>query len=239
MSSSPRDPAPLGALFEAAFRRFGARVTSYTVYSIAVAAIPAAVIAPLHPSTTEKLGAGVQALVVAAVALSNLLLTGLLTALVTGTARARVAHYCGAAIVGAAILGGGWAVGGPFTVILYPLVAFAPVAAAAGDASALSALATGARLALRDWGRSYGALVGLGLCGGLLFGGFLVTLSPVDGSARFVAAVALTVLLMSPIAALLQRNLYGDLTGRIVLPESVSRSQVDRGKRQKPARKRR
>jgi hypothetical protein len=80
--------------------------------------------------------------------------------------------------------------------------------------------------------------VGLGLCGGILFGGFLVTLSPVDGSARFVAAIALTVLLLSPIAALVERNLYGDLTGRTVLPESVSRLQTERGKRQKPARKR-
>jgi hypothetical protein len=238
VSSAPRDPAPLGALFEAAFRRFGSRVTSYTLYSIAVAVIPAAVIAPLHPSNVHPLSNTNLSAVVSAIVFSNLLLAGILTALVTGTLRRRAFHLLIAALGSALMIGAVWAAVGFFAAVLYPLVVFAPIAAAAGDASGPRSLLVGLRLAVRDWGRSYGALVGLGLCGGILFGGFLVTLSPVDGSARFVAAIALTVLLLSPIAALVERNLYGDLTGRTVLPESVSRLQTERGKRQKPARKR-
>jgi hypothetical protein len=32
-----------------------------------------------------------------------------------------------------------------------------------------------------------------------------------------------------------ERNLYGDLTGRVVLPASVSRDQLERGKRRRRA----
>ena len=44
-----------------------------------------------------------------------------------------------------------------------------------------------------------------------------------------------TTLVFSPLAALVERNLYGDTTGRRVLPEIVSVDQRERGKKRRPA----
>ena len=45
--------------------------------------------------------------------------------------------------------------------------------------------------------------------------------------------LALTTLVFSPLAALVERNLYGDATGRTVLPQSVSVDQRERGSKRR------
>ena len=230
-----REPAPVGALFEAAFRRYGARITSYTLYSIATAAPPAIAVLVLRPSPSH-VQLGMLSAIVGAALFGHFLLVGTLTALVTGTLRARIGAIGLASAIAAALIGAGFAVAGPFVAVAYPPLVFAPIAAAAGDAGPIRSFVVGGRLALRDWGRSFGVLVGLSVIVAFCWIAFQISLTPVGGDAQGVAVMVLTFLLVSPIAALVERNLYGDLTGRVVLPPTVSRSQSERGK--KPRRRR-
>ena len=62
---------------------------------------------------------------------------------------------------------------------------------------------------------------------------FFLTLMPIGGAGHQIATLALTTLMFSPIAVLVERNLYGDLTGRKVLPAAVSLDQRDRGKKRR------
>ena len=135
------------------------------------------------------------------------------------------------ALVCAAVTGAVFVVGGPLAIILYPLLVFGPISAAAGDESGLRAIPAGALLAVRDWARAFGVLLGLGIIAMFLWFAFLLTLLPIGGAAQQIATLALTTLVFSPLAALVERNLYGDLTGRKVLPASVSLDQRDRARR--------
>ena len=224
------EPIPVGALFEAAFRRFGARVSSYTLYSIAFA-VPAAVAAFAVRDLAADRGTLALSIFVACAGLGHFALAGTLTALVTGTLRRRFGQIAVAAAIGGLVSGMVFEVVGPFVLVLYPILVFASIAAAA-DAPAIGAFRVAVRLVVTDVGRTFAALVGLGLCAALLFFGFQVALSSVGGEAQIVATFALTYLMLSPLAALVERNLYGDLTGRIVLPPTVDPQQrTRRGRR--------
>jgi hypothetical protein len=222
-----REPTPIGALFEAAFRRYGAAVVGYTLWSILVGVIPAAVAIGFRDA------GGVLFAFVAASTFSHLFLCAILTALVTGTTRTHLVRAAGVALVGAAITGLVFFVAGPFALVLYPVLVFGPIAAAAGDVSALRAVPYGARIAVRDWGRAYGVLLGLGLIVVFLWFAFFLSLAPVGGEGHQIATLALTILVFSPLAALVERNLYGDATGRTVLPPTVSLDQRERGKKRR------
>jgi hypothetical protein len=222
-----REPTPVGALFEGAFRRYGAAILGYTLWSAGVGLIPL-VTALLLRDWHDVLFA-----VVAAQSFAHFLLCAILTALVAGTLRERIAPAAVVALVAAAITGAVFFVGGPFAIAIYPLLVFGPIGAAAGDVSALRAIPDGAVLALRDWGRAFGVLLGLGVVTMVLWFAFFLTLMPIGGAAHQVATLALTTVMFSPIAALVERNLYGDLTGRKVLPASVSLDQRDRGKKRR------
>ena len=222
-----REPTPIGALFEAAFRRYGAAVVGYTLWSILVGVVPAAVAIGFRDSDRVLFG------FVAASTFSHLLLCGILTALVTGTVRSKLLPAAFVSLVGAIITGAAFYVAGPFALALYPVLVFGPIAAAAGDVSALKAIPYGARIAIGDWSRAYGVLIGLGLIAMFLWFAFFLSLLPIGGAGHQVATLALTTLVFSPIAALIERNLYGDTTGRTVLPPTVSVDQRERGKKRR------
>ncbi len=222
-----REPTPIGALFEAAFRRYGAAVVGYTLWSIGVGVVPAAAAIILRDDDNVLFA------FVPAATFAHLLLCAILTALVTGTTRARMLGAIVVALVGAALTGAVFYVAGPFALALYPLLVFGPIAAAAGDASVLRAIYYGARVAIGDWGRAYGVLLGLGLIVVFLWFAFFLSLLPIGGAGHQVATLALTTLVFSPVAALVERNLYGDATGRTVLPATVSLDQRERGKKRR------
>jgi hypothetical protein len=222
-----REPTPVGALFEGAFRRYGAAFLGYTLWSAGVGLIP--LLAALFLRDWHD----VLFAAVAAQSFAHFLLCGILTALVTGTLRERILPAAAVAVAGAAVTGAVFVVAGPFAIVIYPLLVFGPIGTAAGDVAALRSIPVGARLALRDWGRSFGVLLGLGVVAVFLWFAFFLTLMPIGGAGQQVATLALTTLMFSPLAALVERNLYGDLTGRKVLPATVSLDQRDRGKRRR------
>ena len=222
-----RDPTPVGALFEGAFRRYGSDVLGYTLWSVAVGVIP------LVTALALRDWHDILFAVVAAQSLAHFLLCAILTALVTGTLRTRIVPAAAVAVACAAVEAGAFFVGGPFAIVIYPLLVFAPIGAAAGDYSVLRAIPAGALLAVRDWGRAFGVLLGLGLVTMFIWFAFFLTLIPIGGAAHQIVTLALTTLMFSPLAALVERNLYGDLTGRTVLPASVSLDQRDRGRRRR------
>ncbi len=223
-----REPTPIGALFEAAFRRYGSSVVGYTLWSIAVNVVPLVVAIGFRDSGNVLFG------FVAASTFSHFLLCALLTVFVTGTTRTHLLPATVVSLAGAAITGVVFYAAGPLALALYPVLVFGPIAAASGDVSALRALPRGVRVALGDWGRAYGVLLGLGLIAVFLWFAFFLTLAPIGGSGHQVGTLALTTLVFSPIAALVERNLYGDATGRQVLPPDVSVDQRRRGKKRRP-----
>ena len=222
-----REPTPIGALFEAAFRRYGSAVVGYTLWSILVGIVPAAIAIGFRDAGWVLFG------FVTAATFAHLLLCSILTALVTGTARTHLLSGAVVSGVGAAITGLVFYVAGPFALALYPVLAFAAVAAASGDVSAVRSVPYGVRLVVEDWGRAYGVLLGLGLIAVFLWFAFFLSLAPIGGSGHQVGTLAMTTLVFSPVAALVERNLYGDTTGRSVLPPTVSVDQRDRGKKRR------
>jgi hypothetical protein len=108
----------------------------------------------------------------------------------------------------------------PVALAFYPFVVFGPIAAAAGDASGFGAIVQGVRVAWGALGRVAMVVIGLVIVGAFLWFGFVIGFSPLDRDAQTVAAIGAATLLAWPVAALVERNLYGDLTGRLVIRDA-------------------
>ena len=231
-SPRPRAAAADGAFFEAAFRRYGQRFLGYELWTIAALAIPGVVAIAVRPLRLD--GAAAYGVLGFGYALGHLALVGTLAVLVTGAARERAPAIALAALFGALVAGALCAIFPPLAMLVYPPLAYAPIAAAAGDADGLHALPQATALAVRSFGRSVSTLLGVATVGLAAWFGFVIALSPVGGSDQKVAALTLSTLFVWPIAALVMRNVYGDLTGRVVLrreelaPERVPRRRGSR-----------
>jgi hypothetical protein len=209
---------PVGALFEAAFRRLGQRFASYLLYTV-VCGLPAALVYRfLDKGDVEN---WVRfALVMLAYSLGHLALVGILSGLVTGELRANAGSIALAVVVGALVLTAASMVLLPVALAFYPFVVFGPIAAAAGDASGFRAIVQGVRVAWGALGRVAMVVIGLVIVGAFLWFGFVIGFSPLDRDAQTVAAIGAATLLAWPVAALVERNPYGDLTGRLVIRDA-------------------
>jgi len=206
---------PIGAYFEAAFRRFGINFGGYLLYTVACGLLPFGV-ALINSATNAP--AQVQLLAFSlAYVLGNVLLIALTTLLVTGAARERLPSVA-VATVATGVLGGliVWQVS-VFAVVIYPLIVLPPIIAASGDATGLRAVFEGARVTLKWFRRVYACIFGLAIVVVGVWFGFTVLLSPLQDGLQQQVAFALTTLVIWPIAALVFRNLYGDMTGRLVI----------------------
>jgi hypothetical protein len=105
-------------------------------------------------------------------------------------------------------------------VIAFPFLVIPAIVAGAGDADGLRAVSHGARLALRWFKRAYAVLLGVVLVAGAAWFGFTILLTPLDDGVQRQIALALTALVVWPVTALVYRNLYGDMTGRLVIYEA-------------------
>jgi hypothetical protein len=218
LGPSGRPLHPVGALFEAAFRRFGQRMGSYLLYS--AAALAPSVLVLWWITAADLDGPVVYVSLLLAFFLGHLALVGLLAGLVTGQLRERAGSIAVTVVVGAGILAGVGTLLPPLALIPYPFVVFGPVAAAAGDAEGLGALRRGAALAGRHLGRAALVVAGTLLLALFLWFGFVIALSPLAETLRQWTAAGAVLLLVSPVTALVVRNLYGDLTGRLVIREA-------------------
>lgn len=206
---------PIGAYFEAAFRRFGINFGGYLLYTVVFGLIPlgAALIVAALPVNPQV----AYFVFLFGFTFGFALFTSVVTTLVSGLERSRVGAIVGTAVV-VALLG---AVLGTLLPVLmvafFPFLILPPIVAAAGDAEGLRALTHGWRLALRWFRRAYAILLGVAVVTGAVWFGFTVLLTPLDDGLQRQVALAITTLIVWPITALVYRNLYGDMTGRLVI----------------------
>ena len=227
--ASTRRPAPLGptgkplqpvgALFEAAFRRLGGGLAGYLLYTVCFGLLPLS--ATLLVDSRDADGNGALLVVVFAFALGHFLLVGTLGALIAGTLASRSAVVLGAAAFSAALTAAvAVLLAPPVALLTYPVLGLAPVAAASGDAGVLGAFPVAARLVRRWFTRCYLVMLGLGVCFAAVWFGTVVALSPLGDARQQRVAFLLTCLVLWPLAALVMRNLYGDLTGRLIIRDA-------------------
>ena len=209
---------PVGALFEAAFRRLGQAFGAYMLYTI-VCGLPLA-IAAWYVVSADVEGFGLFLVLALAWSLGHLALVGILAGLVAGDLRERAGSIAITVLIGSVALSLPAALLPPLALIPYPFVVLGPVAAASGDAYGARAVVAGAKLAGRHIGRSALVVFGLVTVSLFLWFGFVIALSPVDPTLRKAGSFAVVTLLAWPVAALVARNFYGDLTGRLVIREA-------------------
>ena len=209
---------PVGAYFEAAFRRFGINFGGYLLYT-AVCGLPTIVAALIvtHTSIDAQVAGILLAL---SYTLGLVFLTALTTTLVAGGTRDRLGSIVLATAVTGVIAGlVVWQILF-LAIVLLPFALFPPIIAASGDASGLAAVWGGVRATFRWFRRAYACVLGLVLVAVGLWLGFTGLFFAVPGTLGEQLRLALTTLLMWPISALVFRNLYGDMTGRLVIQDA-------------------
>jgi len=209
---------PIGAYFEAAFRRFGVNFLGYLLYTAACGLFPLAAVL-VNDSVGGAFEVGLLVFSLAFV-LGHVLLLALVTGLVSGIDRDRIPAVLVTCAV-TTVLGGlaVWTLR-PLAILIYPLIAFPPIIAASGDAGGLRAVWDGVRTTLRWFRRAYACVLGLVVVAAAIWFGFVVLLSPLADDLQQELTLAITTLLIWPIGALVFRNLYGDVTGRLVINAS-------------------
>ena len=235
-----RELHPVGAYFEAAFRRFGINFGGYLAYT-ALCGLPT-VVGVLVTRNTALTGQAQGLILALAYTLGFVFLAALTTTLVAGGSRERLPSILIATAV-TGVLGG--LVVWQFlflAVVLLPFALFPPIIAASGDASGLAAVWGGVTATFRWFRRSYACVFGLILVAVALWIGFTGLFFAIPGTLGEQLRLALTTLLMWPVAALVFRNLYGDMTGRLVINaapgENDRRREAMKAKRERGKRNR-
>ena len=231
---------PVGAYFETAFRRFGINFTGYLVMTV-VCALPT-LLAVFVFRNTALSGQVAGALLSFAYALGFVSMAAVATTLVAGGTRERLPTLmvtCGVVSVFAGIIVWQFAF---LAIVLLPFALFPPIVAASGDAGGLRAVAKGFLLPFKWFRRSYACVFGLILVAVALWIGFTGLFFAVPSALRGDMIIGFTSLFMWPISALVFRNLYGDMTGRLVINappnEDANRKALMKQRREKSKRNR-
>ena len=231
---------PVGAYFEAAFRRFGVNFGGYLLIAAASAMPLLGVKVIVSGTAVPGLWAGLM--YAAAFALGNFMVLSLATMLVVGSLRGRLGSLL---ITGAFTVAVGtlliWQL--VFVaVVFYPLLAFPPIIAASGDAGGFGSIWQGVRMTVRWFKRTYACVLGLAIVIAAVAVGFGILLTPLGSLLQQQVTFAITTIIVWPVAALVFRNLYGDVTGRLVINDSPRenerRKEVIKRRREKAKRNR-
>jgi hypothetical protein len=210
----------VGDIFATAFVRYGGGFLTYGLMSLAAALVPT--VAVLVLLATDP-GDGVTlATVAVSGSIAYLSLLGAVTAAIGERLRSHLGAILLTSVIAMPPVAVVIAVLGPAALLVLPFVlpffALAPIVAGAGDGSGVTACRAALRLVgRRGYLRSLGVVAGLELIGALLWVSFSIALSPVAGNARTVAIAFVWVAIFWPISALVLRNLYGALTGRLTI----------------------
>ena len=231
---------PIGAYFEAAFRRFGINFTGYLVMTV-VCALPTLLAVFIFRNTALS-GETAGALLAFTYAIGFVTMTALATTLVAGGTRERLPTLlitCGVVGVLAGIIVWQFAF---VAIVLLPLALFPPIVAASGDADGLRAVTMGFSVTFKWFRRAYACVFGLIIVAVALWFGFTGLFFAVPASLRGDLIIGFTSLFMWPISALVFRNLYGDMTGRLVINaapnEDANRKAAMKKRREKSKRNR-
>jgi hypothetical protein len=217
-------PVHVGDIFATAFVRYGGGFITYGLMSLVAAILPALAVAALVATDP---GDGVTlATVAVSGTVAYLSLLGAVTAAIGGRLRSKLAAIVLTAVTAMPPIALVIAVLGPIALLVLPFFlpffALAPIVAGAGDGSGVAACRSAlALVGKRGYVRSLGVVAGLELIGALLWISFSIALSPIVGDARSVAIGFLWVAIYWPISALVFRNLYGALTGRLTIRTEV------------------
>jgi hypothetical protein len=233
---------PVGAYFEAAFRRFGVNFGGYLLLT-AICGLPWA----FAEFTLDGSGLEPQLQLLIRGALLSfglVVLTAAATALVAGGIRGRagsVAIACLATAIPASLVV--WNLSALALAPILPLVLLPPIIAVSGDADGLRAVAAGVAASGRWFRRAYACVLGVVFVAVGLWIGFTTVAFVITGPVGDHLRIVLTMLFLWPIAALVFRNLYGDMTGRLVINaaprENEYRKDLARRKRERAKRNRR
>jgi hypothetical protein len=200
----------VGDIFATAFARYGGGFATFGAMTLAAAAAPGLLLAVLLAVGSPAFGLVVAETLLATVAYLGERLQRRVWAIVGTSVLASPPIAVFILLLGPAAL-----LVLPF---LGPFFVLAPVAAGAGDSAGAEACRQSFTLvARRGYTRSLGVMAGLELIGLLLWLGLSTALSPVGGTAHQVIAAALWTIIFWPLSALVFRNLYGSLTGRLVV----------------------
>lgn len=214
---------PVGAYFETAFRRFGINFSGYLLMT-AVCGLPT-VAAIIAFRSTALSGEAMGVILSMAYALGFVVVAALATLLVAGGTRERLPSILVTCAVTGVLAGlVVWQVVF-LAIVLLPFLLFPPIIAASGDAGGLRAVAAGAAASVRWFRRAYACVFGLVIVAVALWVGFTGLFFAVPGSLRGDLIIGFTSLFMWPVAALVFRNLYGDMTGRLVVREAPGENQ--------------
>ncbi|MSO48213.1 MAG: hypothetical protein EXQ67_09070 [Thermoleophilia bacterium] len=209
---------PVGAYFEAAFRRFGVNFGGYLLIA-AISGLPLLGVKVVVSGTAiSGLVAGL--LYAAAFALGNFMVLTLATMLVVGSLRGRLGSVLITGVVTVAI--------GTLliwllhlvAIVFYPLLAFPSIIVASGDGRGFDSIWQGMRMTVRWFKRTYACVLGLAIVIAAVAVGFGILLTPLGSFLQQQVTFAITTIIVWPVAALVFRNLYGDVTGRLVINDS-------------------
>jgi hypothetical protein len=219
-AGAPAERVGVGDIFATAFTRYGGGFATYGAIALVAVAFPVAGLL-----VAELAGASQTTHVVVGAllgAMAYLAFVGVVTATIGGRLRGQARPVLGTAALAAppvavliVVLAAGALLVLPFVL---PLFALAPVAAGAGDAVGVAACQRSFALVARGgYLRSLGVMAGLLLIGLMLWLGFSIALSPIEGDLRTLLVVAGWAAVYWPLSALVFRNLYGALSGRLVV----------------------
>lgn len=212
--------ATVSDIYATAFARYASGFVTFGLTALGLATLPAIAVAMARAAGAGTEPSTVLAIVVATVA--YLLLVGSVTALIGGRLRKVAGSLVLVAVLAAPPLAALIVLTQVASVLLLPfllpMVALAPVAVGAGEATGVTACRQAVSLVLkRGYGRSLGVSAGLVALGAILFLGVGAALSPLPGLARALAVLAVFAATYGPLSALVMRSLYGSLTGQLVV----------------------
>jgi hypothetical protein len=210
----------VGDIFATAFARYGGGFATFGLMTLAAAAAPAVLLGVLLGVSSPAFGLVALETLLATVA--YLSLVGAVAAVLGERLQRRFWAIVGTSVLASPVIAVCILLLGPAALLVLPFLGpffvLAPVAAGAGDAAGADACRRSfALVARRGYTRSLGVMAGLELIGLLLWLGLTIALSPVGGTAHQVIAGGLWTLVFWPLSALVFRNLYGSLTGRLVV----------------------
>ena len=222
MSSAPEAAhTRLSDLFASAVHRYGTVWADLLVASLAFVALASLPVGVLHAAGAGSTTIGLASDLAYGIAYFGFLGFVMLRGLPARTGGRRVVATYAVAVVVGGLAGLLLIVLSTMIVALLPLLLLCVPAAAAGDASAVTAIPLGILLVLRNFTRTYAVwLVTMVFSAPVGVSMFLVVNAFAGGGAAVLLALLLSVPVVWPFSALFVRALYGDLTGRnVVAPQ--------------------